>query len=423
MHIAFFTNAYHPVVSGVVRSVSAFRQALTELGHNVFIFAHEGDVDDEEPFVFRYPSLPLPLPVDIPATIPVSPFIDRLLPSLKLDVIHSHHPVLLGQTAADKAQELGLPLVFTFHSQYREYTHYIPLPQEVVQRFLKEAVDYWLCEYMRKCQHIVIPSESMRDKLVQDYGLQNRYTVIPTGLDLHPYEIANGSRIRAQQGWGTDKVMVSVGRLSLEKNWPTLLHAAALVRQEHPTLRVVLIGDGPDRKKLLALAEDLGIADRLTFTGKLPFSQVPAYLKAADFFGFASIAETQGLVTMEAMAAGLPIVAVDASGTRDILKTEKQGLLVENNAHALASAIDRLLVEPGLADRFKGAALKTARSFEIHQQARKLLEVYQQASEDKRGNHFVEVREENLLPADIRMDVISSRTRTELLGLRDLTDL
>ena len=133
MHIAYFTNAYLPVVNGVVRSVQSFRDALSALGHNVFIFAQEDDYEDTEPFIFRYPSLNLPLPGDIPPALPVSPFVDQLLPKLKLDVIHTHHPFLLGQTAAGKARDLNLPLVFTFHTQYHEYTHYIPLPQEQVQ--------------------------------------------------------------------------------------------------------------------------------------------------------------------------------------------------------------------------------------------------------------------------------------------------
>jgi len=123
LHIAFFTNSYYPVLNGVVRSVASFREGLMKQGHNVFVFAqYDPNYKDEEPFIFRYPSLPLPLG-DISAAIPVSPFVDQLLPALKLDVIHTHHPILLGQTAARKAAELGLPLVFTFHTQYWEYTH------------------------------------------------------------------------------------------------------------------------------------------------------------------------------------------------------------------------------------------------------------------------------------------------------------
>lgn len=391
MHIANFTNTYLPVISGVVRSVRSFRDELTRRGHNVFIFAQESDYIDKDPFIFRYLSLTLPLGVDIPAAIPISPFIDRLLPAFKLDVIHTHHPFLLGQTAATKAQELNLPLVFTFHTQYREYTHYIPFPMETVQNFLKNAVDRWLQDFMRRCQHIIIPSESMREILVNEYGLKNNFTVIPTGIDLEAYRTASGEKIRNKRHWEKDTVMISVGRLAPEKNWPLLLHAAALVLKDVPQFRLVLIGDGPDRKSLEDLAKELGIRRQVTFTGPLQFSEIPAYMKAANLFGFASITETQGLATLEAMAAGLPVVAVDASGTRDILKHGQQGYLVENHAEALAAGIKKLLSNPDRMQKFAEAAYKKAQSFNIEQLTEKLLGVYEQAIRDKKKNRFVTV--------------------------------
>jgi len=392
MHIANFTNTYLPVVSGVVRSVRSFRDELTRKGHNVFIFAQEQvDYIDKDPFIFRYPSLNLPTGIDIPAAIPLSPFIDRVLPMVKLDVIHTHHPFLLGQTAATKAQEHNLPLVFTFHTQYREYTHYIPFPMETVQNFLKNAVDRWLQDFMRRCQHIIIPSESMRETLVNQYGLKNNFTVIPTGIDLEAYRTASGEKIRKKQRWEKDIVMISVGRLAPEKNWPTLLHATALVLKDVPRFRLVLIGDGPDRKSLEGLAQELGIQKRVIFTGQLQFSEIPAYMKAANLFGFASITETQGLATLEAMAAGLPVVAVDASGTRDILKHGQQGYLVENNAEALAGGIKKLLSNPDRMQKFAKAAYKRAQSFNIEQLTERLLDVYEQAIRDKKKNRFVTV--------------------------------
>jgi glycosyltransferase involved in cell wall biosynthesis len=394
MHIAKFTNNYLPVINGVVRSVRSFRDQLTHQGHNVFIFAQEAEnYVDEDPFIFRYLSMNLPLSNDIPTVIPLSPFIDRLLPAFKLDVIHTHHPFLLGQTAALKAQELNLPLVFTFHTQYREYTHYIPFPAEIVQNFLKDAVDHWMRDYMRRCQHIVIPSESMREILVKQYGLKSNFTVIPTGIDLEAYRTASGEKIRKKRHWENDIVMISVGRLAPEKNWEVLLRTVALVIKDIPKFRLVLIGDGQDRKILEDLAKELGIQKRVSFLGALAFSEIPAYMKAADLFGFASVTETQGLATLEAMAAGLPVVAVDASGTRDILKNGQQGFLVENNAEALAAGVKKLLSNPARMKKFSEAALKKARSFNIEILTKKLLTVYEQAIHDKKKNRFVEVED------------------------------
>lgn len=398
MHIAYFTNFYLPVVNGVVRSVQSFRETLSKMGHNVFIFAQEDNYEDTEPFIFRYPSLHLPLTGDIPAAIPVSPFVDQLIPKLKLDVIHTHHPILLGQTAAAKARDNNLPLVFTFHTQYQEYTHYIPFPQEQVQEFLKNTVMTWMREFMRKCQHIVIPSESMASVLINDFGLVDRYTVIPTGIDITPYKKANGSALRAEWNWGDDKIIISAGRLAEEKNWVTLLEAFAIAQKTQPAIRLVLLGDGPQAEALRRLAGELEIQERVTFVGKVPFEEVPNYLKAADLFSFASITETQGLVTLEAMAAGLPAVAVDAAGTRDILEDGKQGFLTQNDPQDLASKIVEVVASPSLMSKFKSAALRTSRAFDNTRLARKMLKVYEQAIEDKKNEQYVTVEDPSAIP-------------------------
>ncbi len=373
-------------------------------GHNVFVFAQaDSTYTDNEPFIFRYPSLPLPLPGDISAAIPVSPFVDQLLPALKLDVIHAHHPILLGQTAARKAAELNLPLVFTFHTQYWEYTHYVPFPQEAIQEFLKNAVHRWLREFMQKCQHIVIPSESMKEILVRNYGLEERYTVIPTGMDLEPYRCMDWEALRKEKGWQDKTVLISVGRLAPEKNWDTLLHAFAKVCSQLPNLQLVLIGDGPAKETLEALSAELGIAEHVTFTGPLPFAEVPCYLKAANAFTFASVTETQGLVTVEAMAAGLPVVAVNGSGTRDIVDHGEQGFLVENDPDALAEGIKKLLSDPQQMKRFSSNALKKAGTFDINQLGKQLVGVYEQAIQDKKENRYVTLRAEE----DTKQEAIS----------------
>ena len=400
MHIAFFTNYYHPVVNGVVRSVASFRETLMKQGQNVFVFAQaDSTYKDDEPFIFRYPSLPLPLG-EISTAIPVSPFVDQLLPILKLDVIHAHHPVLLGQTAARKAAELGLPLVFTFHTQYWEYTHYIPFPQEIVQEFLKNAVHRWLREFMQRCQHIIIPSESLREILVRDYGLHERYSVIPTGTDLEPFLNADGRALRAEKGWQENTVLVSVGRLAPEKNWDTLIRAFAKARQKHSGLRLVLNGDGTARQSLEALAAELGVNDQVTFLGAVPFEEIPRYLKAADVFVFASVTETQGLVTIEAMAAGLPVVAVDGPGTRDIVEHGKQGLLVENDPDALAKGLKKVLSSSQLLRRLSNHALKKAKTFDINQLGKQMISVYEQAVEDKKADQYVTLKAEETAAPD-----------------------
>jgi 1,2-diacylglycerol 3-alpha-glucosyltransferase len=395
MHVAHFTNTYYPVISGVVRSVSAFRKALTDLGHNVFIFAqNEPGYQDQEPFIFRYPTFDLGLPNDFPATIPFSPYIDYVFPALKVDVIHSHHPVLLGQAAANKAQEYDLPLVFTFHTRYREYSHYFPLSQEFVQEFVKNTIDSWLRIYLRRCQHIVVPSDSIRQILVREYGVQGLTTVVPTGIELEPFQTADGTSIREKHAWKDDFVLISVGRLAKEKNWGRLLEAVSEVINMHKKIRLVVLGDGPHRKALTQTARELGIAGRVEFAGKVPFEEVPCFLKAADLFCFASITETQGLVTVEAMAAGLPVVAVNATGSRDVVDDGVDGLLIPDDSHALAQAILRVIQDEPLRRRLRVGAEQKARAYSIETQARKLVGVYKKAIEAKKAGLQVPVDSE-----------------------------
>lgn len=388
LHVAMFTNTYLPFTNGITRSIITFRQSLEQtLGHNVFVFAQAADdYQDQEPFVFRYPSLEIPFQ-KYPLTIPVSRFASRLLPSLKLDVIHAHHPAPMGAEAARHARELGVPLVFTHHTHYQEYGHYIGLPQETTKR----VIESWIADYMGQCQHIVVPSESIRQMIEQTYGIHQRLTVIPTGIDATPYQNADGRGLRQQHGWQDETVLISVGRLAEEKNWPVLLEAAQQLFAQQEGLRLVLLGDGPARADLEALADELAIADRVTFMGNVPFADIPTYLKAADLFCFASTTETQGLVTLEAMAAGLPVVAVDAPGTSDIVSHEADGLLTANSSTAVAQAIQRLLADEQLYQQIKQGAAQKVTQFDADLLAKKLVSVYEQAKEDKKAGLAVQM--------------------------------
>lgn len=398
MHIAHFTNTYKPNINGVSRSVSSFRKALTKLGNNVFVICQEArDFEDQEPFIFRYPSISIPA-FDYSVSVPVSNFMDKLLPTLKIDVIHSNHPVGLGSTAVSKAKELDLPLVFTFHTQYAAYASFLPVGTKFISRKVFEAV----IRYIKQCNHIITPTDSIRNMLI-DTGISAKYvTTIPTGIDLDPYQDADGRAIRAKYQLGNDPVLITIGRLSPEKNFKTLFEAVAQVIVSHPNLHLIVLGDGPGRHEIEASVEELGISGSVIFTGLVPFDRVPEYLKAADMFVFASITETQGLVTMEAMAAGLPTVAVSAPGTKDIVIDCENGLLTENDPDDLAQAINRALSEPALLARFRARAQQTARDFDILVQAEKSIHVYEQAIMDKEAGKTVEV-DQTLVDEQIKL--------------------
>ncbi|MGE0492289.1 MAG: glycosyltransferase [Vulcanimicrobiota bacterium] len=379
LHIAKFTNVYLPTVNGVVTSVTSFRKALTELGHNVFVFApYASDFRDEEPFIFRYPAVELPTQ-KYPLALPVSPFIDKLLPLLKPHVLHANHPALLGKAASDKARELNLPLVFTYHTRYRDYSHYASfLPQDT----LKEFIEHWLGVFMTSCHHVVVPSQSIKNLVESTYGVSERVSVVATGVDPQRFGGLTRQEARKLLGWDPDqKILISSGRLAKEKNFDLLLKAVARVKL--PT-RLVILGEGEERKGLEKLTRDLGIEERVELMGVVSHQQVPLYLSAADLFVFASVTETQGLVTLEAMASGLPVVAVDASGTRDVVVEGQTGYLTAVEAEPLADQIEGLLANDQRRKEFAEASRQRASEFSMESQALKLIQVYQAAREAHR---------------------------------------
>jgi glycosyltransferase involved in cell wall biosynthesis len=282
---------------------------------------------------------------------------------------------------------LGVPLVFTYHTRYIDYSHYVPLSQKLV----KSAIERYLAGYMKKCHHIVVPSAGIKKRLAEVYGITDQISTVATGLDLSLWQAADGQEMRRERGWGKEKVLISVGRLAREKNWPTLLKGVAPVLRTRANTRLVLIGDGDERRSLVKLAAELGIVTRVEFTGNLSHPQVIACLKAADLFCFASVTETQGLVTIEAMAAGLPVVAVDATGTRDVMTHGQEGFLVENESAALTRAIKWILDDVVLQKRLSAKALRRVRGLDTEAQTQKMLAVYTQARVDQLAGCTVKV--------------------------------
>lgn len=385
MRIGIFTNTYKPDINGVVRSISTFRDELDNQGHTVYVFAPEAPgYEDEEYGVFRYPALRLPVADNYPLAIPVSPQIDWLVPRLKLDIIHSHHPVLLGEEAVTFAKKLNLPHVFTHHTQYEEYSHYFPINQNIVKTLTREVVRLYLVRSVA----IIAPTASMRVQIAAQHPtIESRLRVVPSPVNLEHFHFKpdKGAKIREKFHLKNTFVFVSVSRLTPEKNVSTLLQAFAQVASGYPDARLMLVGDGPLRHELELQAKRLQIAGRVIFVGSVGYMEVPNYLSAGDVFAFASTTETQGLVTLEAMATACPVIVVDAPGNRDVARHEENGLLVQNSVVALATAMRRIMKDEALRKTLGEGAQQTAREYSAPVLTQKLVDTYHEAIETYRN--------------------------------------
>lgn len=378
MRIAIFTNAYKPYVSGVVRSITTYRRELRRQGHAVYVFAPEApDYEEEDYDIFRYPGINIGSTVKFPIAIPVSPCIDWVVPRLRFDVIHSQHPMLLGQEAIGFSRKHRLAHVFTYHSQYEIYaTYYAPFSEAIVKRVIRELVKY----HMLHAQRIIAPSESVYSHLVSQYQeIADRVVILPTPMDLGAFETLRPEPIRARYQLDRGFTFVCVARLTTEKNHPMLLDCFARATADHPDAKLLIVGDGPMRKDLEKQARRLGLDGRVHFCGQVDYDEVPHYLAAGDAFAFASMSETQGLVMIEAMAAGLPVVAVDAPGNRDVVVHKENGLLTAADEDAFSEGLQQIMLDADLRHRLVQGAKRTAATYEASAVVQRLLGVYEEA--------------------------------------------
>ena len=341
MNIGFFTDSYLPRHSGVVRAVESTARGLRACGNRVFVFApaYAGHADTD-PDVLRFPSIAPPGHADFPLAVPYSAAHLRTIRGLGLDVVHSHSPFLLGGLGVWVARTLKLPLVFTYHTLYAEYAHYAPVVGELTRPF----VVAYTTAYCNRCDRVLVSVPSLASVL-RSYGVRPRIEVVPSvGIDPDEYVGPAPAAVRA---WfripDGAPLLVYVGRLAREKGVPLLLEAVAGLP---PDVRLLLIGDGPERRELEAQAQRLGLAGRAVFAGQLDHPHVIDALFAADLFVFPSQTETLGLAVLEAMAAGRAVVAVRGGATAEIVRDGETGRVVTPDPAILRGAIAELLGDP-----------------------------------------------------------------------------
>ncbi len=376
MRVLIFTNAYKPVISGVVTSISLFRQELIHMGHDVYIIAPEyEDYHDEELYIFRFPALDVSDQAGLSLVIPSRLTMYPTVRGLKPDLIHSQHPIWMGDIAANFAQDMDLPLVFTFHSRYDIYAKkYAP----AVSKLAGMVTDEIIKRYLDKCTHVIAPTGGIRDFILREYALEAPVSVAPTPVDLSQYQDLEPQRIRKGLGLTNAEVLLYIGRLSEEKDIEFLLEVLALIADERPRAHLVLVGKGPEEQPLKRLAQKLGLAQQVIFVGATPHEAVPHYAAMADLFVFPSQADTQGLVLIEAMAAGTPVVAVEALGSADVL-AEGGGVLVPPVEEAFARAVVTLLSDDDRRHQFGEQALRSAQRYTAPTSAARLQSIYEAA--------------------------------------------
>ncbi len=376
MNIVMVTNTYSPHVGGVARSVAAFSNEYRRLGHRVLIVAPEfAGLPENEVDVVRIPSIQNFNGSDFSVVLPVTGLLTESLDAFKPEIVHAHHPYLLGMTALRIARYRELPLVFTHHTLYEQYTHYVPGDSPTLQRFVIELATH----YANLTDQVFAPSESIAS-LIKERGVKAPIAVIPTGVDLHRFDKGEGKRTRATLGIPDGAFVVGhVGRLAPEKNLGFLSEAMAEFLKADSRAHILIAGEGPSKQEIQDILSRHGQSGRLHITGVLGPSELADVYHAMDVFAFASKSETQGMVLTEAMAAGVPVVALDASGVREVVRNETNGrLLHEETPETFASALKWLADLPSTKiQALQQGARETAELFSMPQTAAQAIACYE----------------------------------------------
>jgi glycosyltransferase involved in cell wall biosynthesis len=378
VRVLFISDVYFPRVNGVSTSIRTFRQDLGNCGVETVLVAprYAAPAQEDEPGLMRVPS----------GYVPRDPEDRRMrwgaltrtldtLPRDEFDLVHIHTPFIAHYAGARFARRAGIPCVATYHTFFEEYVHlYIPVLPRRIGRFIARAFTRSQCADV---QALIAPSDPMRD-ILMDYGVTTPIHVLPTGLPADRFGAGDGARFRASAGISPDRpLMTYIGRVAHEKNIDFLVRVFMQVRQAIPNAMLVIAGEGPARDSLRQLVSSLKVEADVHFAGYLDRNTalLDCYA-AANVFAFASRTETQGLVLLEAMAQGAPVVSTAELGTRSILKPGCGALIVQENKDEFAAAVVRVLQDKALQKDLGDRGRVYAKTWSSASMARRLADLY-----------------------------------------------
>src|SRR6056297_37010 len=381
MNILMMTNTYLPHVGGVARSVDWFTREFREMGHRVVVVAPEFvSMPVNEKDVVRIPAIQNFNGSDFSVVVPIPGFLRRHLDTFSPDIVHSHHPFLVGSTAVRIASQREIPLVFTYHTNYEQYTHYVPGDSPRMKKFAIQLAK----GYCNIADHVVTPSESI-EKILRERGVKTPITSIPTGIRVKDFSSGDRSGFRKRFNIPENNFLAGhLGRLAPEKNLEFLARSVREFIKKVPESSFLVVGSGPSEKSIKKIFSEEGLADRLYMAGKLDGQDLVDAYHAMDIFTFASKSETQGMVIAEAMAASLPVIALDAPGIREVVKDGENGrLLYDVSVESFSSAIENIYsLSKKDFDLMKEKSFSTADSLDLSKCVNRLMDLYTNVCRD-----------------------------------------
>lgn len=385
MRIGIFTDTYPPYINGVSTSVKMLEDGLRKQGHQVYIVTVNSEgmkyKYENDEHIIRIPGVPIGIyDYRLTGAYPLKAVVK--IKKWNLDVIHSHTEFGVGTFARIIAKQFNIPLVHTYHTMYEDYVHYIT--KGYFNEPSKKIVEYLTNFYCdQTATELIVPTKKTYDLFKGKYKYTRNVHIIPTGIEVEKFYHENHDEREIdalRKTYGLSKkepTILFVGRLGKEKSVDILIEAQRELVKKY-NAKLLIVGDGPDREYFKDLTRKYKIENNVIFTGKVPWEEVTKYYQLADIFATASRTETQGLTVIEAMAASLPVVAVDDESFRNVVVEDLNGFLFDTKKEYIKD-IENLMNEYGKLKKFSHQARINADSYSSKYFAEKVLDVYNMA--------------------------------------------
>lgn len=371
MKIGLFTDGYFPQINGVATSVEELKSSLSDRDHNVYVIAPQfPKFKDKDKKVFRLKSFRLYRNPELRLSYMFPDRIFQKVLKIDFDIIHGFSGGAIPSLGLALAKFRKVPYVFTYNTRLNHYTHYFLGGKVIRPRAVEKIVEL----YCNVCDYVVAPADYVKEELIE-FGVKKPIIVIPNGVDTKKFKPEKSGYLKNKLGLNeNDKIVIYVGRLAKEKSVDFLIKSFAFIK--NPNTYFVIVGDGPERKNLEKLIKKLNLDKKIILLGFVEHAMLSQIYNSADVFVFGSQTETQGLVVMEAMACGLPVITVKDKVFEQFIENGVDGFIVEKNNKEFADKLKEILTDKNLSEQISKNASIKAQQFSLEEIAKKFESLY-----------------------------------------------
>lgn len=394
MRIGLFTDTYPPYINGVSTSVEMLKNALEKKGHTVYVVTINDSAIkykyDEEKHILRMPGIPIGIyDYRLSQIYPIKA-INRIK-EWKLDIIHSNTEFSIGIFARLFAKQFSIPLVHTYHTWYEDYVYY--LTRGHFDRSSKKVIEYlakFYCE--TTATELIVPTKKICNLFKEKYKFEKNINIIPTGIEIERFFCENVDKLEINKMkkfyniTKKDFTIIFVGRLAEEKNIKYIIDIEKMLSEKIPNVKLLIVGDGPARNDYEAYSKELNLEEKVIFTGRAAWEDMPIYYHMADAFITASQSETQGLTVIEAMASSIVPICINDDAFLETVVDSLNGIIFKTKEEALEKIIN-IIKDDKKRESIKRQARVTAEKCTSKYFAEAVLDVYERAIKEKKNKY------------------------------------